>query len=232
MIGHAQAQGREGHHRHRAQGAEEARRGLTPVRIVLFTGKGGVGKTTTAAASAVRAARSGTRTLVMSTDAAHSLGDALGVGLGGAGRVEVEPQPVGAAGERPAPARGAVAGGAGLPPRGARHPRHRPGGRRGADLAAGGRGGRGPARAAVARRLGGVGPDRRRLRADRRDAAAAGPARGARLAPGAAAPGAARADADTAAGRCGRGRVCRCPRRRWRRRCPAGTGRCATCTPS
>jgi len=62
------------------------------VRIVLFTGKGGVGKTTTAAACAVRAARSGTRTLVMSTDAAHSLGDALGVGLGGAGRVEVEPQ--------------------------------------------------------------------------------------------------------------------------------------------
>ncbi len=62
------------------------------MRIVLFTGKGGVGKTTTAAACAVRAARSGTRTLVMSTDAAHSLGDALGVGLGGAGRVEVEPQ--------------------------------------------------------------------------------------------------------------------------------------------
>ena len=62
------------------------------MRIVLFTGKGGVGKTTTAAACAVRAARSGTRTLVMSTDAAHSLGDALGVGLGGAGRVEVEPR--------------------------------------------------------------------------------------------------------------------------------------------
>ncbi len=47
-------------------------------RVVLFTGKGGVGKTTTAAACAVRAARSGVRTLVMSTDAAHSLGDALG----------------------------------------------------------------------------------------------------------------------------------------------------------
>ena len=57
---HAQAQGGEGHRRHRAPGAEEARRGLTPVRIVLFTGKGGVGKTTTAAACAVRAARSGT----------------------------------------------------------------------------------------------------------------------------------------------------------------------------
>jgi len=50
-------------------------------RIVLVTGKGGVGKTTTAAATAVRAARSGLRTLVMSTDAAHSLGDALDVDL-------------------------------------------------------------------------------------------------------------------------------------------------------
>jgi arsenite/tail-anchored protein-transporting ATPase len=48
---------------------------------VLFTGKGGVGKTTTAAATAVQAARAGIKTLVMSTDAAHSLGDALGVVL-------------------------------------------------------------------------------------------------------------------------------------------------------
>ncbi|MFC8501421.1 ArsA family ATPase [Pedococcus sp. NPDC057267] len=63
------------------------------MRVLLFTGKGGVGKTTTAAATAVRAARSGVKTLVMSTDAAHSLGDALDVDL--AGRpgepVEVEP---------------------------------------------------------------------------------------------------------------------------------------------
>jgi arsenite-transporting ATPase len=51
------------------------------VRVVLFTGKGGVGKTTTAAATAVHAARAGIKTLVMSTDAAHSLGDALGVVL-------------------------------------------------------------------------------------------------------------------------------------------------------
>ena len=50
-------------------------------RVVLVTGKGGVGKTTTAAATAVRAARTGLRTLVMSTDAAHSLGDALDVEL-------------------------------------------------------------------------------------------------------------------------------------------------------
>jgi arsenite-transporting ATPase len=51
------------------------------MRVLLFTGKGGVGKTTTAAATAVHAARAGTKTLVMSTDAAHSLGDALGVDL-------------------------------------------------------------------------------------------------------------------------------------------------------
>ena len=50
-------------------------------RVVLVTGKGGVGKTTTAAATAVQAAGSGLRTLVMSTDAAHSLGDALDVDL-------------------------------------------------------------------------------------------------------------------------------------------------------
>ena len=64
-------------------------------RVVLVTGKGGVGKTTTAAATAVRAARSGLRTLVMSTDAAHSLGDALDVDLGTAATwretTEVEP---------------------------------------------------------------------------------------------------------------------------------------------
>jgi arsenite-transporting ATPase len=46
-------------------------------RILLFTGKGGVGKTTVAAATALRAAERGTRTLVISTDAAHSLGDAF-----------------------------------------------------------------------------------------------------------------------------------------------------------
>ena len=51
-------------------------------RIVLFTGKGGVGKTTVAAATALRAASLGHRTLVLSTDPAHSLGDALGMPLG------------------------------------------------------------------------------------------------------------------------------------------------------
>jgi arsenite-transporting ATPase len=49
---------------------------------VLFTGKGGVGKTTVAASTAVRAARSGLRTLVMSTDPAHSLADSFEVQIG------------------------------------------------------------------------------------------------------------------------------------------------------
>lgn len=49
------------------------------MRVVLFTGKGGVGKTTTAAATAALAARRGVKTLLVSTDAAHSLADALAV---------------------------------------------------------------------------------------------------------------------------------------------------------
>ncbi len=48
------------------------------MRTVLYTGKGGVGKTTTAAATAVCAAVRGVPTLVVSADAAHSLGDVLG----------------------------------------------------------------------------------------------------------------------------------------------------------
>jgi arsenite/tail-anchored protein-transporting ATPase len=52
------------------------------MRVLLFTGKGGVGKTTVAAATGVRAAASGQRTLVMSTDPAHSLGDSFEVEIG------------------------------------------------------------------------------------------------------------------------------------------------------
>jgi arsenite-transporting ATPase len=52
------------------------------VRLLLYTGKGGVGKTTTAAATAVVAAERGVRTLVASADAAHSLGDVLERRLG------------------------------------------------------------------------------------------------------------------------------------------------------
>jgi arsenite/tail-anchored protein-transporting ATPase len=53
------------------------------MRIVLFTGKGGVGKTTTASATALRLADRGMKTLLLSTDIAHSLADALGVPLSG-----------------------------------------------------------------------------------------------------------------------------------------------------
>ncbi|MGC4112382.1 MAG: ArsA family ATPase [Nocardioides sp.] len=60
------------------------------MRILLFTGKGGVGKSTLAAATAALAAESGRRTLVLSTDAAHSLADAYGVEAG-AEPVEVAP---------------------------------------------------------------------------------------------------------------------------------------------
>lgn len=58
------------------------------MRIVLVTGKGGVGKTTVAAATALAAADAGHRTLVTSTDPAHSLADALTV------RLESEPTSV------------------------------------------------------------------------------------------------------------------------------------------
>ncbi len=51
-------------------------------RILLFTGKGGVGKTTCAAATAQRAARQGKKTLILSSDPAHSLADALDQDLG------------------------------------------------------------------------------------------------------------------------------------------------------
>jgi arsenite-transporting ATPase len=52
------------------------------VRVLLFTGKGGVGKTTASAATAALAASRGRKTLVLSTDPAHSLADAFGVPLG------------------------------------------------------------------------------------------------------------------------------------------------------
>lgn len=51
------------------------------MRIILYLGKGGVGKTTTAAATALRSAQMGHRTLVVSTDIAHSLADSLDVPL-------------------------------------------------------------------------------------------------------------------------------------------------------
>jgi arsenite-transporting ATPase len=58
-------------------------------RIILYTGKGGVGKTSVAAATARRCAAAGLRTVVLSTDPAHSLSDSLEAALGG------EPTPAG-----------------------------------------------------------------------------------------------------------------------------------------
>ncbi|HVB76985.1 MAG TPA: ArsA family ATPase [Candidatus Nitrosotalea sp.] len=52
------------------------------MRVILFTGKGGVGKTSVAAATAVRCGALGYRTLIMSTDPAHSLGDSFDSRLG------------------------------------------------------------------------------------------------------------------------------------------------------
>jgi arsenite/tail-anchored protein-transporting ATPase len=58
-------------------------------RTILYTGKGGVGKTSVAAATARRCAASGLRTIVLSTDPAHSLSDSLDAELGS------EPTPCG-----------------------------------------------------------------------------------------------------------------------------------------
>jgi arsenite-transporting ATPase len=51
-------------------------------RIILYTGKGGVGKTSIAAATALHCAELGQRTIVLSTDPAHSLGDSFDLPLG------------------------------------------------------------------------------------------------------------------------------------------------------
>ncbi|MPZ96289.1 MAG: AAA family ATPase [Propionibacteriales bacterium] len=59
------------------------------MRVLLYTGKGGVGKTTAAAGTATLAALRGLRTLVLSTDAAHSLADTFEVPIG-SGPTEVD----------------------------------------------------------------------------------------------------------------------------------------------
>ena len=61
---------------------------LRGMRIILYTGKGGVGKTSVAAATALRCAELGYKTIILSTDAAHSLGDSFEVKLGN------EPEPI------------------------------------------------------------------------------------------------------------------------------------------
>jgi len=59
-----------------------------PPRTILYTGKGGVGKTSVAACTARACAAQGAKTLIISTDPAHSLSDSLAVDCGG------EPTPV------------------------------------------------------------------------------------------------------------------------------------------
>ncbi|MHA2037201.1 MAG: ArsA family ATPase [Promethearchaeota archaeon] len=54
---------------------------LLNLKMIMFGGKGGVGKTSCAASSAIWAAEHGRNTLIISTDPAHSLGDSLGVEL-------------------------------------------------------------------------------------------------------------------------------------------------------
>lgn len=51
------------------------------MRIILYTGKGGVGKTSIAASTAIKIAKRGLKTIVLSTDAAHSLGDSFDIDL-------------------------------------------------------------------------------------------------------------------------------------------------------
>jgi arsenite-transporting ATPase len=53
------------------------------IRVIIYTGKGGVGKTSVAAATALRSAALGHRTCVISTDQAHSLADSMEVTLSG-----------------------------------------------------------------------------------------------------------------------------------------------------
>jgi arsenite/tail-anchored protein-transporting ATPase len=52
------------------------------MRVIVHTGKGGVGKTSISAATALRCAEMGLKTIVISTDTAHSLGDSLEVDIG------------------------------------------------------------------------------------------------------------------------------------------------------
>src|SRR5665648_362834 len=89
---------------------------MTP-RTILYTGKGGVGKTGVAAATARRCAAAGLRTVVLSTDPAHSLSDSLETDLGGDPR-EIAPLLFGPGGD------GAALGGRlGMARRPARGPR-------------------------------------------------------------------------------------------------------------
>ena len=107
-----------------------------PPRTILYTGKGGVGKTSVAAATARRCAAAGLRTLVLSTDPAHSLADVLE--RDARRRADAGRRPLWAPAGAGAGRDGAQLGGrAGLAGRAARRARRRPHLRRGADRAAG-----------------------------------------------------------------------------------------------
>jgi len=64
------------------------------MRILLYSGKGGVGKTSIAAATGVQLARAGLKTLVMSVDPAHSLADAFALKTGLFDSATADPYPV------------------------------------------------------------------------------------------------------------------------------------------
>ncbi len=59
--------------------------------LILFTGKGGVGKTTVSSATALHYASLGKKTILISTDPAHSTDDTLGITLGSDKIVPVAP---------------------------------------------------------------------------------------------------------------------------------------------
>jgi len=59
--------------------------------LILFTGKGGVGKTTVSASTALNYARAGKKTILISTDPAHSTDDTLGITLGSDKVIQVAP---------------------------------------------------------------------------------------------------------------------------------------------
>src|SRR5690349_21817186 len=90
-IGRATERQRRSGHRRPAWPGNAGMTDVTESRILLFTGKGGVGKTTTAAATALRCADEGLRTMVLSTDPAHSLADAFDRPLGDLA-VEIAPK--------------------------------------------------------------------------------------------------------------------------------------------
>ena len=174
--------------RHAARRAAEARRGLSSLapraaraaapltsmapRTILYTGKGGVGKTSVAAATARRLAAGGKRDadrLDRSGAFARRRPRRRARARAAAGRRA----PARAAGRRPGGDGTALGVGPGLARRPAGAPRRRPHLGRGADRPAGARRAVQPAGDTPPSRRGRLRRDRRRLRADRRDAAAA-----------------------------------------------------------